>query len=363
MRALPHPQQADRLDALYGYRILDTPREEDFDGIVRLAARICESPISVVNLIDVDRQWFKAEVGLGVRETPIETSICSHVILEDDFVEIPDTLADRRMRDNPLCLGEPRLRFYAGALLKTPEGLPIGTLCVLDYQPRALTPDQRDALGVLARQVMRELELRQALSEQELLRREVDHRVKNSLQMVSALVRIQSRALGPGEARAALEATEGRIETIAALHRELHEADTTGEIELARFMDRIAHLLRDTVPSAVRLDIDVDPARVGAQQASAIAVIVNEFVANSVRHGFAGGRAGVIRVTGRRSAAGVWHILCEHDGLGASGEAHAPGIGMKIIAASVRQLDGTLSEGPTASGYRLAIEFPGIRPD
>jgi two-component sensor histidine kinase len=219
--------------------------------------------------------------------------------------------------------------------------LPIGTLCVLDYQPRALTPDQRDALGVLARQVMRELELRQALSEQELLRREVDHRVKNSLQMVSALVRIQSRALGPGEARAALEATEGRIETIAALHRELHEADTTGEIELARFMDRIAHLLRDRVPSAVRLDIDVDPARVGAQQASAIGVIVNEFVANSVRHGFAGGRAGVIRVTGRRSAACVWRILCEHDGLGASGEAHAPGIGMKIIAASVRQLDGT----------------------
>ena len=132
MEAKPHPQQSDRLRALYSYDILDTDREKDFDDIVKLAAAVCGTAISVVNLIDSDRQWFKAETGLGVRETPLATSICSHIILEDEFVEIRDTLEDLRMADNPLCCGESGLRFYAGALLMTEQGLPLGTLCVLE---------------------------------------------------------------------------------------------------------------------------------------------------------------------------------------------------------------------------------------
>ena len=101
MLAQPHPQQAERLRTLYDYEILDTPREADFDEIVELAAEICEAPISVINLIDRDRQWFKAEVGLGARETPLETSLCSHAILDAPFVELPDTLSDPRMVHNP----------------------------------------------------------------------------------------------------------------------------------------------------------------------------------------------------------------------------------------------------------------------
>jgi hypothetical protein len=163
MKASSHPRQEARLAALRGYNILDTPREADFDEIVALASQICEAPISVVNLVDAERQWFKAEVGLGVRETPIETSICAHAILEEAFVEIPDTLQDQRMRGNALCDGEPGLRFYAGAQLQTPDGLPLGTLCVLDYKPRTLTPLQRNAIIVLGRQVMAQLDLRLAL--------------------------------------------------------------------------------------------------------------------------------------------------------------------------------------------------------
>ena len=169
MRAEPHPSQAERLETLRKYKILDTEREELFDDIVHLASRICETPISVVNLIDADRQWFKAETGLGVRETPLETSICSHIILSDAFVEIPDTLLDKRMADNPLCTGDPHLRFYAGAQLIAPNGLPIGTLCVLDNKPRQLNDLQRDALRVLSHQIMRELELRRSLELQDTL--------------------------------------------------------------------------------------------------------------------------------------------------------------------------------------------------
>jgi PAS domain S-box-containing protein len=167
MRASYHPDEMSRLRALRSYDVLDTPRERDFDDIVALAAEICQTPISVVNLIDRDRQWFKAEVGLGVRETPLETSICAHAILQKGIVEIFDTTLDCRFQDNPLVTGEPRLRFYAGALLETEEGLPIGTLCVLDTVPRTLTPVQRKTLEVLGRQVMTQLELRRNVRELE----------------------------------------------------------------------------------------------------------------------------------------------------------------------------------------------------
>ena len=123
----PSWDEAARLDSLRAYDILDTEREAAFDDICALAARICETPIAVVNLIDADRQWFKAEVGLGVRETPLETSFCRHALLEADQMVVPDATVDDRFAGNPLVTGESGLRAYAGVLLKSPQGLPLGT--------------------------------------------------------------------------------------------------------------------------------------------------------------------------------------------------------------------------------------------
>ena len=157
---------AARLKALDSFGILDTPSEESFDGIAELAAEICGTPIAVVNLIGDGRQFFKAEVGLGVRETPLDTSFCQQAILQEDFLYVPDAAKDARFACNPLVTGAPGLRFYAGALLKTAEGHPIGTVCVLDTRPRELTERQRAALRHLARQAMAQLELRRSLREQ-----------------------------------------------------------------------------------------------------------------------------------------------------------------------------------------------------
>lgn len=155
-----------RLAALASYDILDTPREKDYDDIALLASEICGTPIAVVNLIADHRQFFKAEVGLGVRETPFESSFCAKAILEDEFLIVPDATKDHRFDGNPLVTGNPHLRFYAGALLKSDDGLPIGTVCVLDYQPRVLTEAQQRTLRILARQVMTQLELRRTLRRQ-----------------------------------------------------------------------------------------------------------------------------------------------------------------------------------------------------
>ncbi len=158
--------ETDRLAALHSYDILDSEREPAFDDITALVARLCDAPIAVVNLIDAERQWFKSEVGLGVRETPLETSFCRHALFEQDRLVVPDATRDPRFACNPLVTAPDGLKFYAGVLLKDEGGLPLGTLCVLDTRPRpeGLTPVQSEALEVMARQVMNLMNLRKALA-------------------------------------------------------------------------------------------------------------------------------------------------------------------------------------------------------
>lgn len=165
----PSWDESQRLAALHRYGILDTPREPQFDDVARLAADIFEAPVALVSLVAEGRQWFKAEVGAGIDEMPLETSICAHAILQPGVFVVPDTTKDERFACNPLVTGEPGLRFYAGALLQTPDGLPIGTVCVLDTRPRpeGITERQRLTLEVLARQVMSQLELREAVKQRD----------------------------------------------------------------------------------------------------------------------------------------------------------------------------------------------------
>jgi PAS domain S-box-containing protein len=159
-----HPNPAEegssRLEALDSYGILDTPPEGEYDEIATILAAACETPIAVVSFLTDTRQWFKAEIGMGRRETPLEISFCQHAIKEPGLFVIPDTKEDPRFVNNPLVIDAPHARFYAGAVLKTPQGLPIGTLCVLDNKPRQLSRREGDLLQELAGRVMQKLELR-----------------------------------------------------------------------------------------------------------------------------------------------------------------------------------------------------------
>jgi len=152
-----------RLDVLRGLNILDSGPEKVYDDITHLTAELCSAPVCLVSLVEEDRQWFKSEVGLGIRETPIEQSICAHAVAQNDYLEIPDTHIDPRTIGNSLCQGDKPFRFYAGAILRTMEGVPLGTLCVLDFKPRQLSELQRRILKVHAKSVTRQLELTKAL--------------------------------------------------------------------------------------------------------------------------------------------------------------------------------------------------------
>ena len=167
-----------RLEALLAYDVLDTPPEPQFDDVVRLAKTVCATPIALVSLVAADRQWFKAKLGLEVRETPRDQSVCAHAIKESEILIIPDLTQDARTRANPLVTDGPRLRFYAGAVLRAPEGPALGALCVIDDKPRSagLTPDQTDALLALARQTMLLLRYRRAISHRDDAVERIHHR-------------------------------------------------------------------------------------------------------------------------------------------------------------------------------------------
>lgn len=158
--ALDPLRESERLAALYAYHVLDTRPESAFDELTALASKLCQTPIALVSLVDDTRQWFKSRVGLHAKETPRELAFCSHAIEGCDTMVVQDAKADTRFHDNPLVTGEPNIRFYAGAPLTDRDGHALGTLCVIDTQPRELTADQLEDLEILSRQVMRLMELR-----------------------------------------------------------------------------------------------------------------------------------------------------------------------------------------------------------
>lgn len=165
MIAAPIPaNEAQRLASLRALDILDSPPEEDLDALVEVASKLCGVPISLLSLIDVERQWFLANVGLpGVSETPRDLAFCTHAILAEDVFEVADATRDERFADNPLVTGQPDIRFYAGAQLSLSDGTRVGTLCVIDRQPRQLSATQRQSLRLLAKVAARALEGRRAL--------------------------------------------------------------------------------------------------------------------------------------------------------------------------------------------------------
>ncbi|MDF1609747.1 histidine kinase dimerization/phosphoacceptor domain -containing protein [Hoeflea sp. YIM 152468] len=365
MKAALHPCQSERLRALYAYEVLDMDREKDFDDIAQLTAAVCGTPIALVSLVDADRQWFKASVGFAMRETPIETSLCSHAILEDEFIEIEDTMKDPRMVDNPLCCSDPGLRFYAGALLKTADGLPIGTLCVLDHEPRSLTPLQRDTIKVLARQVMMQFEMRKALGSAAMMRQEVDHRVKNSLQSLSAFARIQQRRLQSEEAKQAVAKIMTRIDAVSTLHEYLYKTDAGSNVDLGVYLKNIVDYLAETTPPNVTMEYVPVSVEIGSQQAVSVGTLVNEFVANSFKHAFPDQRAGVVRVELAHLPAGTVSVTCSDNGIGMPPEisSQSGGLGMKIAEIACMELRCELDLKIASGGVTASIEFtPEPRP-
>ena len=189
--------EKERLASLRNYQILDTDPEQSFDDLTQLAAQICGTPISLISLIDSDRQWLKSHFGVDQTETPRSAAFCAHAILANELFIVEDALKDPRFKENPFVKAEPKIRFYAGAPFVSRAGHTLGTLCVVDLKPRSLTAEQKQALQALSRVVERQLEfrlnlieLKAALVERdrlELQREELIEKLQQSLENVNRL--------------------------------------------------------------------------------------------------------------------------------------------------------------------------------
>jgi two-component system NtrC family sensor kinase len=184
-----------RLAVLWQYDVLDTVPEQVFDDLADLAASICEAPVALITLVDEKRQWFKSKTGISVKETSRDVSFCGHAIMQHELFIVPDATKDDRFADNPLVTSNPKIRFYAGAPLITPDGYPLGTLCVIDKVPRTLRPDQKRALEILSRHVMTQLELRRHALELSRAAAERDS-IRKALQKVESELVAVKNAIG-----------------------------------------------------------------------------------------------------------------------------------------------------------------------
>ncbi len=255
--ALP-PNEVERVAALRSYDVLDTACEESFDGVAELARRLLNAPIALVSLIDAERQWFKARVGIEADETPRELSFCGHAILDATgaTMVVPDAQQDPRFAGNPFVTGAPHLRFYAGVPLLNPEGFALGTLCVIDQEPRELSEADNATLRALARMVVTTLELRRA-----------------SLNM---------RSMATSDS---LTALPNRIALLGALERAIRRARETGEVFSLLMMDldgfkgindRFGHAEGDAVLRAVGAQLaatlrrEDEPSRLGGDEFAAV---------------------------------------------------------------------------------------------
>ena len=227
-----------RQRALDTYHILDTMPEDAYDDIVRLASMLCGTPTALVSLLDRDRQWLKARIGLDLTETPRDVAFCDHAIRDpQSLLEVTDATRDPRFADNPFVTADGGIRFYAGVPLVTPSGAAVGTVCVIDTQPRELEPGQRAALASLARLTMNLLEYRHR--ERELERRLAVHEIE--------AVEAQAQAAAPVECAAS---SASRRSTLVVLELQDHagaiqrHGDRNVERWLQQLDDAIAGILR-----------------------------------------------------------------------------------------------------------------------
>ena len=350
--------EAERMAAVHRYDILDTPPDGSFDRVTAMAARRFDVPISIISIVDHDRIWFKSHHGVDVEEIGRDLGLCASAILSSGAHVLVDASTDPRSLANPLVAGDFGLRFYAGVPLQTSDGFNLGTLCVIDKEPRPVDQDQIDDLKDLASLVVDQLELRlaarTAISRAELMAREIDHRVMNSLQFVSGLLTMQSsEPAGAGDASERLKEAATRVAAVARVHRNFYSSDTD-QASCITFLTRLCADLSDIC--GVTVEVSGDEGMVPTTLIQPIGLLTNELVTNAAKHG--AGKIDVIyKVKGDRRELSV----CDQ-GAGVPADfdvAHSEGLGMKVVRVLAKQLGGGVEVVPNPNGrgacFRVAF--------
>ena len=346
-----------RIEALRKYDILDSPPDGNFDRITAVAASIFSVPIAIISLVDHDRIWFKSHHGLDIDEIGRDPGLCASCILQDNAWILTDAKTDVRALANPLVAGDFGLRFYAGVPLRTRDGHNLGTLCVIGREPREVTEREVAQLADLASVVVDQMELRlsarstifelqKAIAEKDMLAREIDHRVTNSLQLVSSLLTVQSRIVGE-EAAEQLSRAAHRVSAVGRVHQYIYLNDSPGNVDCLIYLQSICNDLSDLLGEG-DITVEGDKVNLPAKYIVPLGLIATEMVTNAAKNG-----ARQVNVSLSHRPPGRLALTVTDDGKGLP-ENFKPGanggLGMKIIQSLLLRFHGELDFGPPDGG-------------
>jgi two-component sensor histidine kinase len=348
--------ESQRIAAVKRYDILDTPPDGAFDRITTIAARRFDVPISIISIVDHDRIWFKSHHGLDVEQIGRDPGLCASAILSEMPHILSNAAIDPRSLANPLVAGEFGLRFYAGVPLRTHDGFNLGTLCVIDKEPRPVDQKQIDDLKDFGSVVMDQMELRlsarQAIDQARLMAKEIDHRVTNSLQFISGLLMMQGRTSN-SETASHLQMAANRVAAVAQVHRNFY-TDEAEETSCITFLRRLCADLSGILGTTI--EVGGDEGKVSTTRIQPIGLMVNELVTNAAKHG-----AGRICVDYKIRRGTHELIVCD-EGEGLSNDfspAGSAGLGMKVVTTLARQLGGqmTAQANPAGRGACFKVAY------
>ena len=352
---LPVIDEAKRAIAMADFGLTDWSGDDRFNSVAHFAARLCDAPIALVSLVEVERQRFLGKVGLAEDQNPRSVSFCDHAMRHPEPMIVPDATLDPRFGDNALVTGYPHIRFYAGSPLITSDGVPLGALCVIDTVPRnGLTPLQAEGLKVLAANVMAVIDVRREAEQCHLMARELDHRIKNLFALFSGLVHFIDDHSEPGVAKRELA---NRIAALARAHQLIGRTDNGGDQQPVGIRDLLEALLEPyRSRTGSRLRIVGDDIILSPDQVTPTALVFHELATNAAKYGALSTVHGHIDIAIDHHDDKTVSIIWSEQGGPPVSDPGENGFGTKLIDVSARrQLRAALTREWRPEGLRFTM--------
>ncbi|GAA4767542.1 hypothetical protein GCM10023219_11530 [Stakelama sediminis] len=351
--------EAARSSAIDEHGLVEWCGEGRFDSIVAYLSRLCEAPVSLVSLVESDRQRFLAKVGIDAEETPRSVSFCAHAMRGTAIMVVPDATQDRRFQDNPLVTGAPHIRFYAGAPLVTREGVPLGALCVIDDKPRpGLSALQEEALYVMASAVMAIIDARRESEQRLLVTRELSHRIKNLFTLVGGLIHFSADSHG----NVPREDLSRRVTALGHAHALIHHDGLTQDdvegIDATELIETLVAPYR--YADGGRLHIDAPALMLPGSMVTPFALIFHEFATNAAKYGALSSADGTVSVDITDKDGHIEILWRERGGPALDPKLdRSEGFGTTLIERTVvRQLRASLDRDWQPEGLTIRLRLP-----